>query len=290
MDILTTVNCNPTVLLLGCLGLAALGTMSMIAVFRYRRQTLALKNQQQQWQGILQLERERLESLVGQRTAQLSELTHHLLTAREDERNRLARNLHDELGSLLTSAKLDVARIKSRLGDKAPEALELLAHLVETLNSGIALGRDIIEDLRPSALGNLGLVATLEILAREFAQHSGVEVECALTSVKLQASAEMTVYRLVQEAVTNITKYAQANHVWLSLATRDDQVEISVRDDGIGFDTALVPRSAYGLLGMRFRVEAQGGTLKLVSAPGQGTLIEAILPTSPNTTTPQSIS
>jgi signal transduction histidine kinase len=100
----------------------------------------------------------------------------------------------------------------------------------------------------------------------------------------------MTVYRLVQEAVTNITKYAQANHVWLSLATRDDQVEISVRDDGIGFDTALVPRSAYGLLGMRFRVEAQGGTLKLVSAPGQGTLIEAILPISPNTTTPQSIS
>jgi signal transduction histidine kinase len=260
--------------------------MSMIAVFRYRRQTLALRNQQQAWQGTLQVERERLESVVGQRTAQLSELTHHLLTAREDERNRLARNLHDELGSLLTSAKLDAARIKSRLGDKAPETLELLAHLVETLNSGIALGRDIIEDLRPSALGNLGLVATLEILAREFAQHSGVEVECALTSVKLQASAEMTVYRLVQEAVTNITKYAQASHVWLSLATRDDQVEVSVRDDGIGFDTALVPRSAYGLLGMRFRVEAQGGTLKLVSAPGQGTLIEATMPISPNTTTP----
>jgi signal transduction histidine kinase len=290
MDILTTVNCNPTVFLLGCLGLAALGTVCMIAVFSYRRQTLALKNQQQEWQGILQVERERLEGVVSQRTAQLSELTHHLLTAREDERNRLALNLHDELGSLLTSAKLDAARIKSRLGDKAPEAQDLLAHLVETLNSGIALGRDIIEDLRPSALGNLGLVATLEILAREFAQHSGVEVECALTSVTMKASVEITVYRLVQEAVTNITKYAKASHMWLSLATRDDQVEISVRDDGIGFDVDLVPRSAHGLLGMRFRVEAQGGTLKLVSAPGQGTLIEAMLPISRSTTTSQSIS
>ena len=113
-------------------------------------------------------------SRSGARTAQLTELTHHLQTAREDERHRLARDLHDELGALLTSAKLDAARIRSRLAGTAPEALERLAHLVATLNSSIALGRRIIEDLRPSTLSNLGLVATLEILAREFAERSGI--------------------------------------------------------------------------------------------------------------------
>jgi signal transduction histidine kinase len=281
MDILTSTNYNPLILPLVCLGLAALATVGVIALVMYRRENLALKKQQQQLQAGLQAERERLESVVDQRTVQLKELTHHLLTAREDERNRLARNLHDDLGALLTSAKLDAARIKSRLTGKEPEALELLAHLVETLNSGIALGRDIIEDLRPSALGNLGLVAALEILAREFTQHSGVKVECSLDAVKLTASAELMVYRLVQEAITNISRYAQASHVILRLATGDGQVEVSVRDDGVGFDASALPRSAYGLRGMRFRVEAEGGTMNLISAPGQGTLVQAKLPKPP---------
>jgi signal transduction histidine kinase len=113
------------------------------------RQTAALRSQQLELKRSVQAERDRLEAEVGQRTAQLTDLTRHLLTAREDERNRLARDLHDELGALLTSAKLDAARVRSRLAGSAPEALERLSHLVETLNSSIALGRRII-DLRPS--------------------------------------------------------------------------------------------------------------------------------------------
>jgi signal transduction histidine kinase len=265
-------------LMLSRFGMAALSAISLLALFMYLRQSFALKKQEQEVKRVVQVERDRLEIEVIQRTAQLSELTRHLLTAREDERSRLARNLHDDLGSLLTSAKLDAARIKSRLAGRAPEALELLAHLVDTLNAGIALGRRIIEDLRPSALSNLGLVATLEILAREFAEHSGVEVHCDLESVELEATAELMIYRLVQEAITNITKYARASHVWVSLATRNDQVSVSVRDDGLGFDTTLRPNSVYGLVGMRFRVEAEGGTLTLESSSGRGTRIEAKLP------------
>lgn len=267
-------------LMLSRIGLATLNAISLLALFMYLRQSALLKKREQDLQRIVQVERDRLEIEVGQRTVQLTELTQHLLSAREDERHRLARNLHDELGALLTSAKLDAARIKSRLAGKAPEALELLGHLVDTLNSGIALGRRIIEDLRPSALSNLGLVATLEILAREFAEHSGIQVYCALEPVELQASAELMVYRLVQEAITNIIKYAKARHVWLSLGTRDGYVEVSVRDDGVGFDATTQPRSAYGLVGMRFRVEAEGGILTLVSAPGQGAMIRASLPES----------
>jgi signal transduction histidine kinase len=218
--------------------------------------------------------------VVVQRTAKLTELALHLQTAREDERGRLARDLHDELGAFLTSAKLDAARIKSRLAGTAPEALERLAHLVETLNSGIAMKRRIIEDLRPSALDNLGLVSALEILAREFAEQSGVEVHAALEPVDLEADAELVVFRLVQEAVTNIAKYAKAQHVWVSLTMAARQVHISVRDDGAGFDTTARSAAGHGLAGMRFRVEAGGGSLSLQSAPGQGTLIRVSLPAS----------
>ncbi len=267
-------------LMLSRIGMAALSAISLLALFLYLRQTLALKQQQLELKRIVQAERDRLEIEIKHRTAELTELTHHLLTAREDERNRLARNLHDELGSLLTSAKLDAARIRSRLAGTAPEALERLAHLVNTLNSSIAVGRRIIEDLRPSTLSNLGLVATLEILAREFAEQSGVEVHCALAPVRLAAPAELMVYRLVQEAITNVTKYARASQVRISLAAHDGEVEVSVRDDGVGFDTSAKTSSAYGLIGMRFRVEAEGGALTLVSTPGQGTLVQVRLPES----------
>jgi signal transduction histidine kinase len=262
------------------IGMALLTAISLFALSLFLRRSNELRQQQRRLKDVVQAERDRLEIEVAQRTAQLTELARHLQTAREDERNRLARNLHDELGSLLTSAKLDAARIKSRLGGTAPEALERLAHLVQTLNQSIALGRSIIEDLRPSTLGNLGLVPTLEILAREFADQTGMAVHCSLSAVRLNASAELMVYRLVQEAITNLGKYARAHHVWITLAARGGQVEVSVRDDGVGFDTSAPTKAAFGLLGMRFRVEAEGGKLTLVSSPGVGTQVFAELPES----------
>ncbi len=268
------------------IGIALLTIVGLLALFLYLRRTHELKQHEQRLKNIVQAERDRLEIEIAQRTVQLTDLTRHLQSTREDERQRLARNLHDELGSLLTSAKLDAARIRSRLAGAAPEALERLAHLVQTLNQSIALGRSIIEDLRPSTLDNLGLVATLEILAREFAERSGILVKCTLAPVKLDADAELMVYRMVQEAVTNISKYAGARCVWIDLAARDRQVEVSVRDDGVGFDTAKPSRSAFGLVGMRFRVEAEGGRLSVQSAPGQGTQVLVTLPESASASMP----
>lgn len=268
-------------LFLSRVGIVLLSLSGLLALFMYQRLTVALKLQQLQQHRMVQAERDRLEVEVIQRTAQLTELTQHIQTAREDERHRLARNLHDDLGALLTSAKLDAARIKSRISVSAPEALDLLTHLVGTLNSSIALGRRIIEDLRPSALANLGLAASLEILARQFGDNTGVDVACALEAVELPAGSELIAYRLVQEALTNITKYANAGHVWIALTSQDGQVEVSVRDDGVGFDTEVQRSSAYGLVGMRFRVEASGGKLSLVSTPGRGTRVYARLPVKP---------
>jgi signal transduction histidine kinase len=259
-------------------GVALLSVLCLAALYGLLRQSLALDRQHLEQQRLAQGARERLEQEVRLRTAQLTELAQHLQTAREDERGRLARDMHDELGALLTSAKLDAARIRSRLAGAAPEAQERLAHLVETLNGVIALKRRIIEDLRPSALGHLGLAVTLEIVAREFAERSGVAVHCDLSPVRLVPSAEIVAYRLVQEAITNITKHAGAHTVWVGLREHGDRVEVSVRDDGAGFDTAAQAGSAYGLVGMRFRVEAEHGTLTIVSTPGQGTLVRAVLP------------
>lgn len=267
MNVVTVVRRTPVVLALACAATLIL----------YVRQRMALKEQHLR-QQLMQQAHDRLEVEVRQRTAQLTELTRHLQTAREDERQHLARDLHDELGALLTSAKLDAARIRSRLGDTAPEAQERLTHLVETLNSVITLKRRITEDLRPSALSHLGLATTLDILTREFAERSGIEVHAALAPVKLAPSTELMLYRVVQEAVTNISKHAGARHVWIGLAAHADRVEVSVRDDGVGFDTSVPPASAYGLLGMRFRVEAEGGTLVLQATPGQGCLVQVTLP------------
>lgn len=265
-------------LTLSRIGIATVVVIGLLAFYMYLRQASALQTAQEREQASLQRERDRLEILVRERTASLTELANHLQQVREDERGHLARELHDELGALLTAAKLDVARLKSKVDAQAPEIAERLKHLTETLNSGIALKRRIIEDLRPSSLFNLGLTASLEILAREFEQRSSVEVDLNLEAVDLPESVQLTVYRMVQESLTNIGKYANANKVLVAVHNYPTHVAVQIRDDGEGFDTSKVHTSAHGLMGMRHRVEAAGGRLTVTSEPGEGTLVAAVLP------------
>jgi signal transduction histidine kinase len=156
-------------LLLSRVGITLVAAIAFAAFWLYLRQSDALDQAGQRQQVALQAERDLLDSQVRERTARLTELATHLQQIREEERAHLARELHDELGALLTAAKLDVARIKARLSGDAGDLPLRIEHLINTLNSGIALKRRIIEDLRPSSLSNLGLIPTLEILTREFA-------------------------------------------------------------------------------------------------------------------------
>ena len=256
----------------------ALTLLALLALLLFIRNVQRLDRAQAEHDLALRTERDRLAATVIHRTAELTELTRHLQSAREDERSRLARELHDELGALLTAAKLEGARLKRNLGTMAPEAAERLKQLNETLDRGIALKRRIIEDLRPSSLSNLGLVAALEIQAREFAQRAEIAVRTVLEPVTLDDNAQMTAYRLVQESLTNIAKYARATDVTVSLSQQDGQVQVSVLDNGIGFDPAKVRPTAHGLLGMRYRVEAEGGRLEVDSTPGQGCHVRGWLP------------
>jgi signal transduction histidine kinase len=260
------------------IGVATMALAGLLAFYMYLLQTKALLASGRREQESLQRERDFLEVQVRERTANLAELATHLQNVREDERGHLARELHDELGALLTAAKLDVARLKSRLAGNLPEAAERLTHLTNTLNSGIALKRRIVEDLRPSSLSHLGLVASLEILAREFEERSGLSITTDLEAVELGGSAQLTVYRLVQESLTNMGKYAEAKQAEISLHNFDSYITVEVKDNGKGFKVGSVSAGSHGLAGMRHRVEAAGGRLTVTSTEGEGTKISAVLP------------
>jgi signal transduction histidine kinase len=266
-------------LVLNRFGVATLMAALVLGLVLYLRQVRALEKVQESQRRFLENERERLEEEVARRTAELRELAQHLQGAREDERASLARELHDELGALLTAAKLDVARLRSKLGNQ-PEQMSRLAHLTQALNDGIALKRRIIEDLRPSALTNLGLTTALDILCREMADRLGLPIVTELESLTLRPPADLTVYRFVQEALTNVGKYANAAEVRVRLAQEDDGVMVEVSDDGVGFDLQASMVGHHGLTGMRFRVESTGGRMFVGTAPGEGTTLRATLPLS----------
>ena len=268
--------------------LGAVVALGVLVVLVLLRHSASIDRVQRQHAAALQAERDRLEADAARRTADLTELARHLQTAREDERSHLARELHDELGALLTAAKLDAARLKRAIGTAGtltPVVLERLAHLNASINQGIELKRRIIEDLRPSSLSNLGLVAALEILTRDHARRSVARLRIDLQPVPLADSAQISVYRLVQEALNNITRHAQASVITVTLHADDSGPQrgalLVVQDDGIGFDPATRRGTTHGLLGMRYRVEAEGGVLCIEAEPGGGTRLQAWLPRGP---------
>ena len=259
-------------------GLAAGILAALFAFVLYTQQTRQMQRNDEEYNRSLEAERDALESQVQERTGRLTELATHLQQAVEEERAHLARELHDELGALLTAAKLDLARLKSRLPVDSPELTDRLKHLADTLNQGIALKRRIIEDLLPSSLTNLGLVASLDILLREFGERSRLEIESALEPVNLNETSDLTIYRVVQESLTNIGKYAHATRVTVTLKNYVYHAEVSVVDNGAGFDPNVTPQASHGLVGMLHRIEACGGRLDVVSSPGTGTRITATIP------------
>ncbi|HSB21530.1 MAG TPA: CHASE3 domain-containing protein [Burkholderiaceae bacterium] len=265
-------------LFVGRIGIATLVVAGMLLLAWAVRQSRSLSAAREEQRAHLQHERDRLEHEVERRTRDLTELARHLQSVREDERGRLARELHDELGGLLTAAKLDIARVKSRLKGATPETLERIDHLASSLDAGIALKRRIIEDLQPSSLTNLGLTAALEALCDEFARRVEVTMDTAFDEVDLADDVRLTAYRVVQEALTNVAKYAKARRVDVRLTDTNPFAEIRVGDDGIGFDTACVPQIARGLAGLRFRVASHGGRFDVTSTPGRGTTIAVLLP------------
>jgi signal transduction histidine kinase len=222
---------------------------------------------------------EQLSAEVAARTAQLRELAGHMITTREDERTRLARELHDEMGALLSATKLDLARLR-RHAELPPALREHALNIDRRVSEVVDLKRRVIESLRPSALEHLGLGPALDLLCRDNAQTMGVATHADIQAPpELHDDLALTLYRLVQEALTNARKYSQASELWVSLKTEAEQVQVSVEDNGIGFDEKATGVGHHGLAGMRLRVESHGGRLNVgPRADGRGARIHAAMP------------
>jgi signal transduction histidine kinase len=203
----------------------------------------------------------------------------HSIEASERERGRWARELHDD-----TLQGLGALRVLLSSALRGPDAdlAEAVGKAITQLTDGIASLRALITELRPAALDELGLVPAIETLAQRTASAEGLPVE---TNIDLQleergvlsSEVESSLYRLVQEALTNITKHAEASRVELGLVHRGDVVELSVSDNGVGFDPQDTGEGL-GLVGMRERVALAGGHLEITSAPGKGAMLRARLP------------
>lgn len=226
-------------------------------------------------------ERTRLQTLVEERTAQLSELSNHLQEVREDEKSKLARDIHDELGGILVSAKMDVAWVEERLRAQNPEYATRLARAQKVLDDGVDIKRRIIEELRPTLLDNLGLSAALDWQVHEICDRTGLAcvIEMPDDDSMIPPSTAIALYRIVQEALTNIVKYASAKTVSVDLLIADDTITLVISDDGVGIaDSAQDNSLAHGINGMRQRVSALHGEFSIRRGAGGGTQIELSVP------------
>jgi PAS domain S-box-containing protein len=200
---------------------------------------------------------------------------------REQEKSRVARELHDELGQSLTALKIDLGWIKDQVGDKEPGILQKLASMHLLLDGTVAATRRISADLRPLVLDDLGLAAAADWLVQNFTARTGIPCELALAHgfEDVPDPQATTIFRVLQESLTNIAKHADARHVEVTLEKDREHMTLAVSDDGRGFspDAPRKPAS-FGLLGLRERAALLGGEVSIDSAPGRGTIVEMRLP------------
>ncbi|KQV88939.1 histidine kinase [Pelomonas sp. Root1237] len=243
-----------------------------------------------QAEALLRASHDELEQRVAGRTAELRELAHHLEAVRETERKRIAREIHDELGSLLVALKMDLDWLARRVGDATQrepmvDKCQRMGGLVDTAVDSV--GR-IITDLRPSILDHQGLWAALEWQAQEFELTGSDErqvdfkMHVAADVVPPEGGLAIAVFRIFQEVLSNIARHARARHVAIRLdvdAPPGPVLYLQVRDDGVGAaPEALNDARSYGVLGMRERAGHFGGRVGIESFPGRGTTVRLVMP------------
>jgi two-component system, NarL family, sensor histidine kinase UhpB len=199
---------------------------------------------------------------LQQSRLELRQLSANVVQAREDARLRIAREMHDELGQRLSALKLDLASLAAH--EREPANAERIAAMLGTLDETMTAVRRITADLRPLMLDDLGLNAALEWLTRESARHMGIEITLHLGEADpdLDKDASVAVYRIVQEALTNVARHARATDVRVDLRTSGDELLLMVQDNGIGFPPGATRKAgSFGLLGIRERAALLGGSL-----------------------------
>ena len=220
----------------------------------------------------------------------LRELTAYFEKAREEERTRIARELHDELGQMLMGIKLDAKWLESNLPPDIPAVPGKLASMFRLIDETVDAMRRVAADLRPVMLDDLGLVAAVEWLTEEFGRRTGIAVSCGFDMCEpgcciddqdyfLEKDLSTAAFRIVQECLTNVARHAEAEMVEVKFRCRDDKLMVSVADDGKGMPEAhAMRRNSFGMLGMQERARGVGGSVEFHSKPGEGVRVEVILP------------
>ena len=236
---------------------------------------------------------EELDRRVAQRTTELQTanqqlrlLAGHLQSAREEERINVAREIHDETGTLMTAIKMDLAFLGREIGEdraqKSPDALrEQISATTKLVDDAIQTLHEIVRELRPGVLDHLGLRAALEWQLQEFQERA--KIECQFTSdldeTELDPQRSTAVFRILQEVLTNVARHAQATRVEASLRKKDNDLILQVRDNGRGISEAQIHSvGRFGLLGMRERAHIFGGDVMIHGSPGEGTVVTVRIP------------
>jgi signal transduction histidine kinase len=221
-------------------------------------------------------ERERVQQVLVNSQTELRRLTEHLHTVREEERARVAREIHDELGQQLTALKMDVAWIRKRLPTTPPVLREKTESMALMIDAAIHTVRRISSELRPGLLDDLGLAAAMEWQTTEFMKRTGIacDLDIPPDDLPIQRELATALFRVFQEALTNVARHARATRVRVSLGAAAGVATLEVRDDGRGIteEQACNPTS-FGILGMRERVNSWGGTLEIEGVPETGTAV-----------------
>ncbi|MGF6416426.1 response regulator [Paraburkholderia sp. MM5482-R1] len=224
--------------------------------------------------GRKQMEQELVESREQQR-----ELSAYMEAIREEERKRIAMEIHDELGQLLTALKMDVSLLKMRIAHDA-EATKKADDMRQLVEGTISMVRNVASHLRPAAL-NFGIVSALEWLVDEFNRRNAIACELRIEGGEpaLSDAHATALFRIAQASLTNVARHAAATRVEVTLVSTASQLLLQVRDDGCGFDQQVVSRNySYGLLGMNERARLIGGSLSIDSSPGAGTMVSIHIP------------
>jgi two-component system sensor kinase FixL len=227
---------------------------------------------------------DQLAEKVIARTVELTELSHHLFQVAEAERAKLAGELHDDMGSLLTVLSMRLGRLKEQLQEVAPQLVPEQQEVIDLLHATVGAQRRIVASLRPVLLDSFGLAVALKNHVEDWSKNSGMPVELDLPSdlPPLQAEAALTLFRITQESLTNAAKHAHASGVQVSLRLTDNEINLRIEDDGKGIaPERLQQPSSHGILGMRERLLQFGGQLSVEpGAEGRGTCVGATLPIS----------
>jgi signal transduction histidine kinase len=219
---------------------------------------------------------------VEQTGEELRSLSVRLRQAQEDERRTISRELHDEVGQKLTAMRMELGTLERLRSANAAEFGASLAQVKNLAEQSLRMIRDIAAGLRPSVLDDLGLGAALQKQAREFSKRTGTPVSVSVEGgfAGLADRQRTYVYRIVQEALTNCAKHARARKVRIQLLDGNGQIELTVTDDGLGFDPTTVAHSGLGLIGIEERARELGGSIVVQSSAGNGTTIKVTLPLS----------